>query len=116
MITHYSKTRLKRKRRLQARIRGTGARPRVSVFRSQSTIYAQIIDDETRSTLVGGSDRVLSDDAKNKVRRAFLLGKWLAAEAGKKKVKTVVFDRNGYTYHGRVKALAEGLREGGLVF
>jgi large subunit ribosomal protein L18 len=102
-------------------MRGTGARPRLVVFRSNKHIYAQVIDDLTRTTLFSASTltKEIRDEvakAKTKKDQAKLVGKHLAEIAKGKEVKAIVFDRGGYLYHGRVKALAEGAREGGLQF
>lgn len=105
----------KRKRRVRAKISGTATRPRLSVFRSNKHIYAQLIDDQKGRTLVACSDLELKINKKlTKTEIAQEVGKQLAVKALKKGLKSVVFDRNGYKYHGRVKALAEGVREGGL--
>ena len=114
-------TRIKRKRRharVRARIGGTNTSPRLVVFRSNSAIYAQIIDDEVRKTLLAFSERnlPLEDKKGTKSERAFRVGELLAAAAAKKKIMSVRFDRGGYRYHGRVKALAEGARKGGIDF
>ena len=103
--------RLKRHKRVRAKISGTPERPRLNVFRSATNIYAQIIDDVTGKTLVSASSRegTKSDAAKQ-------VGINVAERAKAKGIDTVVFDRGGYVYHGRVKALAEGAREGGLQF
>jgi large subunit ribosomal protein L18 len=94
---------------------GTEAQPRVSVFRSNKAIYAQVIDDKSGTTIVAASSLEVSEK-KKPVEIAMLCGKILAKKALDKKVSRIIFDRNGYQYHGRVKALAEGMREGGLVF
>lgn len=112
--------RLRRKQRLKNKIKGTQARPRISVFRSLKHIYAQIIDDENGKTIVSIS--TLDKDLKIKLGKikkseaAKSVGKHLAEVAISKGIKSVVFDRSGYLYHGRVKALADGAREGGLEF
>lgn len=118
MIRRYSLPREKRKARVRAKIRGTAKRPRISVFRSNRYIYAQIINDEKGETLVAASTFDLKRDSKKKPKteRARQVGKILAQKALKMGIKKVVFDRDGYKYHGRVKALALGAREGGLVF
>ena len=98
---------------------GTVDRPRVSVFKSNAAIYAQVIDDINGKTFVSASTKEINPPAggaKKPVETAFLCGKLLAEKAKEKKVLKVVFDRNGYQYHGNVKALAEGMREGGLEF
>lgn len=106
--------RLARKRRIRARVRGSQDRPRLSVYRSLTNIYAQVIDDEAGRTLVAGSLK----EAKGKlsVDGAKKLGTLIAKKAKEKKIEKVVFDRNAYKYHGRVKALADAAREGGLQF
>lgn len=101
--------------RVRAKIKGTAERPRLVVFRSLSHHYAQLIDDENSVTLASASDL----KAKGKDKRtdsAKKVGVQLAEAAKEKKITTCVFDRNGYKYHGRVKAIAEGAREGGLKF
>lgn len=97
--------RSKRKRRIRARIQGTKERPRASVFRSLKYISVQLIDDSTQKTLV---------QARGVLKKAKAVGEELAKIAKKAGVQQVAFDRGGYRYHGRVKALAEGMREGGL--
>lgn len=103
------------------RIVGTSERPRLVVYRSLKYIHAQLVDDEANRVLVGMFDKSKISKgkvtkAKTKTEASFELGKIFAEEAKKKKVSKVVFDRNGYPYHGRVKAFAEGAREGGLDF
>ncbi len=107
---------LKNKRhfKLRKRISGTQERPRVAVFRSAQHIYAQVIDDTAGQTIAFGSDLKLSETVKKE--RAYQVGKKLAEQCLKKKVKQVVFDRGGFLYHGRVAEIARGLREGGLEF
>lgn len=108
----------KRERRTRAKIKGTKERPRLSVFRSNRYLYAQLIDDETRHTLFGVSEKQLEKSSGNekKTDRAKKLGLMLAKQAVSKRIKKVVFDRGRYAYHGKVKTLAEGAREGGLQF
>lgn len=109
--------RTQRKRRVRAKIIGTSVRPRFSVFRSNIHIYGQIIDDAKGQTLASCSDIVIKKEAKqNKIQVAEMVGEELAKKALTKKIKTVIFDRNGFKYHGRVKALADGARKGGLEF
>lgn len=102
--------------------KGTAKRPRLSVFRSNKAIYAQIVDDSKRETLVAASEKDLGKVSKSqsfkvsKTERARVIGEILAKKALKKGIKSVVFDRGRYLYHGRVKALAEGARKGGLKF
>jgi len=105
--------RLIRKIRVRSKVSGTKLCPRVSVFRSSRHLYAQIIDDYNHKTLVSIKTG-LSKEKTTKTNRAKETGLSLAQKAQKAKISKVVFDRNGYRYHGRVKAFAEGLREGGL--
>lgn len=111
--------RQKRHRRIRRSLSGTTARPRLSVFRSLAHIYGQIIDDTTGTTLAAASDLEAAmrdgDDA-SKSDRAKQIGQLLAERAKEKGITTVVFDRGGFLYHGRIKALADGAREGGLQF
>ncbi len=104
-----------RKGRVRSRVSGTEARPRLSVFRSNTQIYAQVIDDLSGKTLVATSS-INIKAAGNKVDQAALVGKDIASQSIAKGVNLVVFDRGGYKYHGRVKALAEAAREAGLQF
>ena len=113
--------RLMRHKRVRARIMGTAQRPRLSVFRSNKHIFLQLIDDEKNKTLVSKSDILLKRGKKTKTKivktkSAFEAGKILAELAKKKKITSVIFDRGGYAYHGRIKAAADGAREGGLKF
>lgn len=100
------------------KIKGTLARPRLSVFRSNKAIYAQIIDDGKGKTLAAATSLKLGKEAQKltKKEKAFKTGQLLAKKALKAKIKKVVFDRRAYKYHGRVKALADGARKGGLQF
>ena len=111
-----NKKRLKRHKRVRAHINGTAARPRLAVYRSNANIYAQIIDDVAGVTLVSAStmDKDFTMYGGN-IEAAKAVGNAIAKAALAKGITTVVFDRGGYIYHGRVKALAEGAREGGLV-
>ena len=115
-----SKARLRRHSRVRKNISGTAQKPRLCVFRSLSRIYAQIIDDSVGKTLVSAStidsEIKKSIDGKTKTEQAAMVGKLLADRAKQKKISTVVFDRGGYRYSGRVKALADAAREGGLTF
>ncbi len=108
--------RVMRHKRIRNTISGTKDIPRLSVFRSNKAIYAQIIDDENKTTLVSASslDKSLKLENGGNVEAAKAVGKLLAENAKKAKIKKVVFDRGGYLYHGRVKALAEAARENGL--
>jgi large subunit ribosomal protein L18 len=103
-----------RKARVRAKVTGTASRPRFSVFKSASHIYGQLIDDDKQKTLVASSD--LKIKTGKKTEKAAKVGEDLAKKALAKKIKKVTFDRNGFIYHGRVKALAEGARKGGLEF
>ncbi|QHI36502.1 50S ribosomal protein L18 [Kordia antarctica] len=109
-----------RRQRIKNRIRkivgGTEARPRLSVFRSNKEIYAQIINDVDGKTIAAASSRDKDIKADTKSEAASLVGKSIAEKALKAGVETISFDRGGYLYHGRVKSLAEGAREGGLKF
>jgi len=118
MIRRYKNLREKRHRRVRAKVVGTAERPRLSVFRSNSSIYAQVIDDTCGHTLCAANEAELKGKpaGAGKVGRAFGVGELLAKKATLAGIKQVVFDRGGYRYHGRVKALAEGARKGGLVF
>lgn len=115
-----NEARLKRHRRVRKNISGSAERPRLNVFRSGEQIYAQVIDDDAMHTLVAASsiDRELRGqiDDKNRIDQAKMVGELLARRALEKGVKLVVFDRGGYRYMGRVKALAEAAREGGMEF
>jgi large subunit ribosomal protein L18 len=109
--------RKKRKTRIRKKVNGTADRPRLVVFRSNKHIYAQIIDDLAGATLASASTLALEgDNVRLTVDNAKLVGKKVAEEAIKKSITNVVFDRNGFVYHGRVKAVADGAREGGLNF
>ena len=112
-----NKARLKRHKRVRAQISGTALRPRLNVFRSTNNIYAQLIDDVAGVTLASAStlDKELNGYGGNK-EAAKIVGKMIAEKAVAKGIKKVVFDRGGYIYHGRVKELADGAREGGLEF
>ena len=110
------KLRLKRHKRIRGKISGTAERPRLSIFRSNKNIYAQLIDDVAGVTLASAStlDENVSDATK--VEQAAAVGKAIAEAAKAKNISTVVFDRSGYLYHGRVQALADAARENGLDF
>ncbi|MCS7070371.1 MAG: 50S ribosomal protein L18 [Anaerolinea sp.] len=112
--------RARRKARIRARISGTAERPRLNVFRSLTNIYAQVIDDEKGHTLVSAStldkEVAVAVDGKTKREAAKIVGQFVAQRAKAAGITKVVFDRGGYRYHGRVAALAEGAREGGLEF
>jgi large subunit ribosomal protein L18 len=125
--TNLGSSRERRQRRVRARVKGTAERPRLSVFRSAAHIYAQLIDDVAGKTLAAASDLSIEKKEKDalkkgegerkaKVSIAYAVGK-LVAEAGMKKgVESVVFDRNGFAYTGRIAALADGARSAGLTF
>ena len=107
--------RLKIKQRIRTKVFGTAERPRLTVFRSNSQIYAQVIDDTKGATLASASSLAIKEKG-TKTEKASIVGKAIAEAAKKAGVETVVFDRNGYLYHGRVKQLADAAREGGLKF
>jgi large subunit ribosomal protein L18 len=108
--------RLRRHRRVRGKVAGTAERPRLVVFRSNRGIFAQLVDDEAGRTLASASWLQQRSLEGTKTEQAAAVGKALAAEAKKAGVEACVFDRAGYLYHGRVKALADGAREGGLKF
>lgn len=110
-----TQSRIKRKMHIRKDISGTASRPRLTVYRSNKHIYAQLIDDVNSKTLVSASDKT-STEKGTPVEKASRVGENLAKLAGSKKIESVVFDRNGYKYHGRVKALADGARAAGLKF
>ena len=104
--------------RIRKKISGSASRPRLSVFRSNNDIYVQLIDDENGTTLAAASSRQKDVAAQkvNKVEKSKMVGAAIAQKSTELGIKNVVFDRSGYIYHGRIKAVAEGAREGGLVF
>lgn len=109
----------RRRRRVRAKVFGQAGRPRLCVYRSMKHIYAQLIDDEAGNTLAAASSLdadVRGQTGLKKTEEAVAVGKLLAQRAQAKQIKLVVFDRAGYRYHGRVKAVADGAREGGLEF
>ena len=111
----------RRRKQIHKKIRGTAERPRLVVFRSNRAIYGQIVDDAQQTTLASAStmSAEIAQDiakAKSKIERAKLAGKYLSRVAKERNINQIVFDRAGYLYHGRVKAFAEGVREGGLIF
>jgi large subunit ribosomal protein L18 len=115
LTTHQARDR--RRRRIRGKVSGTAERPRLAVFRSNAGISAQLIDDQAGRTLAAASWQHLTKSLKgSKTDQAKEVGKLLAANARAAGVEGCVFDRGGYLYHGRVKALAEGAREGGLTF
>ena len=115
-----TQARLKRKKRIRKKLVGTANRPRLCVFRSARHIYAQVIDDSVGQTLAAASsmekDVRENPELKNKLVTANSVGKIIAQRAKEKGLKKVVFDRNGFLYHGRVKAVSDGAREAGLEF
>lgn len=115
-----TEARLKRKKRIRKKMTGTSERPRLSVFRSAKHIYAQVIDDTSAQTLVAASstEKAVREHPKfeSKVALAKYIGKLIAERSMEKGIKKVVFDRNGFLYHGRVKAISDGAREAGLDF
>jgi large subunit ribosomal protein L18 len=108
--------RLRIRRGIRNKISGTSAKPRLSVYKSNRAIYAQLIDDENGHTLAAANSYELGEKANAKLEVAKNVGSKLAERAKANGIEDVVFDRSGYTYHGKVKALAEGAREGGLKF
>lgn len=121
MIKKKTNSRLRSKIKIKKRITGTAEKPRLTVYRSLNNIYAQIIDDLSGKTIVSASSlsKEAADEIKNvkgKSAKSKAVGKLLAQKAKEKNIQAVVFDRNGYKYHGRVQAVAEGAREGGLKF
>lgn len=118
MAKNKAERRAKIKRRIRGRIEGTAERPRLTVFRSNSDIYVQIVDDLKGHTLVAASSKEAAAGAEKvtKTEKSHNVGKLVAGKAKEAGIDKVVFDRNGYLYHGRVKAVADGAREGGLEF
>ncbi|ASE63695.1 50S ribosomal protein L18 [Chryseobacterium indologenes] len=109
--------RIRIKRRVRGKISGSSELPRLSVYKSNKEIYAQLIDDKNGTTLASASSREKGVDAKGtKTEVSAAVGKAIAAKAIAAGIESIVFDRNGFVYHGRVKALADGAREGGLKF
>ena len=106
--------RQRRHQRIRAKVKGVAEVPRLCVFRSNQHIYAQLINDQEGTVLAAASDSALK--TKGKVKKAFEVGEHIAQEALSKKIEQVVFDRGGYRYHGRVKAVADGARSAGLKF
>ncbi|OHA84377.1 MAG: 50S ribosomal protein L18 [Candidatus Yonathbacteria bacterium RIFCSPLOWO2_01_FULL_47_33b] len=113
-ITSKTEKRIRRHRRIRAKVIGTAERPRLAVFKSNLYVYAQLIDDIKGTTLASSSDMSLK--GKTKTERAKMAGEALAKVAKAKGITQVTFDRGGFIYTGRVRALAEGAREGGLAF
>jgi large subunit ribosomal protein L18 len=106
------------KLKIRKRVKGSTQEPRLSVYRSNSEIYAQLIDDKGGKTImaVGSNDKSVQSSKVTKIEKAKLVGKLIAEKAVASGITSVVFDRNGFLYHGRIKSLAEGAREGGLKF
>ena len=120
-VSSRQKRRKRIKKHIRKRIQGKPERPRLVVYRSLKAIYAQLVDDSTNKTIFGVSSlskdlREKTKKAKGKIEVAKIVGQALGEEATKRKIKQVVFDRSGYLYHGRVKAVADGAREAGLKF
>lgn len=118
MAVSKQERRQKIKLKLRKRIKGTPQAPRLSVFRSNAEIYAQLIDDKAGKTLlaVGSGEKSIKGAKATKIEKAKLVGKLIAEKAVATGINEVIFDRNGFLYHGRIKSLAEGAREGGLKF
>jgi len=121
MIKKIGNSRLRSKTKIRKHISGTPERPRFTVYRSLGNIYAQLVDDTSGKTVASASSmsKELTDQvkaAKGKIAKSKLVGSLLAKKAIEQNILTVVFDRNGYRYHGRIQAIAEGAREGGLKF
>lgn len=116
MSVQKAERRLRIRRSIRTKISGTATKPRLSVFRSNKAIYAQLINDLEGKTLVSVSSSTIESNAGSKVEISSQVGKTLASKAQEIGISEVVFDRSGYLYHGRVKSLAEGAREGGLKF
>jgi large subunit ribosomal protein L18 len=115
------KKRNRKKAKVRKKISGTTDVPRISVFRSLTQIYAQVVDDSTGKTIVSASSKSKEIEAevkkaKNKIEVSKIVGNLLAKKAEEKGVKKAVFDKSSYTYHGRIKALADGVRDGGIKF
>ncbi|HYX06357.1 MAG TPA: 50S ribosomal protein L18 [Bacteroidales bacterium] len=113
------KRRMKIKRRIRRTISGSAEKPRMTIFRSNKQIYVQLVDDVTGKTLVSASSKnkeVVEKEGVDKINQAKLVGELIAKKSLDAGISTVVFDRNGYLYHGRVKSLADAAREGGLKF
>lgn len=117
-MNNKSSARQKIRYRIRKKISGTAAAPRLTVFRSNSEIYAQLIDDNSGTTIVAASSKQKDISAQKvpKIDKGKMVGEAIAKKAGELGIKKVIFDRSGYIYHGRVKAVAEGAREGGLDF
>jgi len=115
-LTEVKGRRLKIRMRIRKRIYGTSDRPRLSIYKSNTTTYVQLIDDEKGHTLLGGSTEKLAKQTGTPIAKANVLGREIGKKAIEKGIQTIVFDRSGYIYHGRVKAVAEGARSANLQF
>ena len=107
---------IKRQARTRSKIKGTADRPRLSVHRTNRFMYAQLIDDVAKKTIIGVSEKHLKETLIGKIAKAKAVGVLLAKKAIEKKINKVVFDRGAYSYHGRITGIAQGAREGGLEF
>jgi large subunit ribosomal protein L18 len=118
MAVNKQERRTRIKLKIRKTVKGTTESPRLSVYRSNSEIYAQLIDDKGGKTMlaVGSVDKTISSSKVSKIEKAKLVGKLIAEKAVANGITSVVFDRNGFLYHGRIKSLADGAREGGLKF
>jgi large subunit ribosomal protein L18 len=118
MALNKQERRTKIKLKLRKKLKGTASAPRLNVYRSNAEIYAQLVDDKAGKTLlaVGSNDKSVASTKVTKIEKAKLVGKLVAEKALATGINEVVFDRNGFLYHGRIKSLAEGAREGGLKF
>lgn len=116
MATEKQQKKIRRQRRVRAKILGTAKKPRLCVFRSNKHIYAQLIDDVQKKTILSASDQENKKGKAKKQDLAKKIGQEIAKQALEKKIEKVIFDRGPYQYHGRIKAVAEGAREGGLKF
>ena len=117
-MNNKSQARQKIRYRIRKKVNGTASTPRLTVFRSNTEIYAQLIDDETGTTIAGASSKQKDINAQKapKIDKSKMVGESIARKAIELGIEKVVFDRSGYIYHGRIKAVAEGAREGGLKF
>lgn len=113
-VIKFKNNRIKRHKRIRSKVKGSSIRPRLFVFKSNKYTYAGIVDDIKGTTIVSCSDN--KDTKETKTKRAFSVGELIGEKAKEKGIKKVVFDRSGYKYHGRVKALADGARKSGLIF
>jgi len=118
MALNKNNRRVRIKMKIRKRVKGSSSSPRLSVFRSNSEIYAQLVDDKAGKTIlaVGSVDKSIKAAKTNKIEKAKMVGKLIAEKAVANGISEVIFDRNGFLYHGRIKSLADGAREGGLKF